>query len=143
MNPIIRNGIAVIAGFIAGSVVNLGILQLGSLVIPPPEGVDVDSMSSISAGMEQGLYRFQHFITPFLAHALGTLAGAFVTCQLAASAREALTWSMGALFLLGGIFAATLIPAPTWFIVTDLSLAYLPMAWLAIRLSRRRSPGAS
>jgi hypothetical protein len=138
LKPIISNILAFIAGFLIGSVVNLGIVELGSIVVPAPEGVDVSSISSISSAMEQGLYELHHFVPPFIAHAAGTLVGAIVAYRLAASANAALAWGIGALFLLGGIFAAVAIPAPTWFIATDVLLAYLPMAWLAIRLS---SPG--
>ena len=137
MNPIVRNILAFVAGFITGSAVNIGIIQLGSIIIPPPAGVDASDLSSISTAMDQGLYQFHHFITPWLAHALGTLVGAIVTCRLAVSARTALTWAIGVLFLVGGITAARLLPAPTWFVVADLLFAYLPMAWLAIRLSGR------
>jgi len=42
----------------------------------------------------------------------------------------ALAWVVGALGLAGGIAAARMIPAPTWFVVLDLVVAYLPMAWL-------------
>ena len=138
MHATIRNTLAFIAGFLVGSVVNFGLVQLGSIVVPAPEGVDVSSISSISSAMEQGLYETHHFIPPFIAHAVGTLVGAIVAYRLAASANAALAWGIGALFLLGGIYAATAIPAPTWFVATDVLLAYLPMAWLAIRLS---SPG--
>ncbi len=143
MNNVLRNTLAFVAGFLVGSVVNFGIVTLGSNVVLPPAGVDVTSMESISTAMEQGLYEFHHFVPPFLAHAVGTLSGAVVTYRLAASARERLTWGIGALFLLGGIFAAAAIPAPTWFIATDVVFAYLPMAWLATRLGGRRDDGGT
>ena len=142
MNPIVRNILAFVAGFVVGSAVNIGIIQIGSAVIPPPSGVDATDMASINAAMDQGLYQFHHFITPWLAHALGTLAGALVVYRFAASAREVLTWGLGTLFLVGGIAAARMIPAPGWFIAIDLVFAYLPMAWLAIRLGAQRDAAA-
>jgi hypothetical protein len=39
--------------------------------------------------------------------------------------------------LLGGIMNAFQIPAPTWFLVVDLLLAYIPMGWLAARLVKK------
>jgi hypothetical protein len=41
------------------------------------------------------------------------------------------------LFLLGGISMAFLVSDPLWFIVLDLTTAYLPPVWLALRLIRR------
>lgn len=35
MNPILRNILAVVAGIIAGSAVNMGIIMLSSSIIPP------------------------------------------------------------------------------------------------------------
>ena len=140
MNRHLRNALAFVAGFVVGSIVNMAIVQLGSIVVPPPGGVDVNSVESISPAMAQGLYEFRHFVPPFLAHAVGTLVAATVTFQLAATAKSALTWGIGALFLLGGIVAATLIPAPGWFVAADLLLAYLPMAWLAMRFRTDGAP---
>lgn len=78
-----------------------------------------------------------HFVFPFLAHALGTLVGALVAFRLAASRAQALAYAVGAFFLVGGIAAANMIPAPTWFVALDLVAAYLPMAWLGTTLARR------
>ena len=74
---------------------------------------------------------------PFLAHALGTLAGAFITTKVAANNHFRLALLVGVLFLAGGIAAANMIPAPTWFIALDLIGAYLPMAWLGNKLGNR------
>ena len=41
---------------------------------------------------------------------------------------------VGAFYLLGGIAASSMIPAPLWFIALDLVVAYIPMAWLALKL---------
>ena len=76
MNPIIRNVLAVIAGLIVGSIVNMGIIAISGSIIPPPEGADVTTMEGLKATMH--LFEPRHFIFPFLAHALGTLAGAII-----------------------------------------------------------------
>ena len=48
---------------------------------------------------------------------------------------------IGAFFLLGGIVASFIIPAPTWFVITDIVIAYIPMAWIggiiALKLSKQ------
>ena len=81
---------------------------------------------------------------PFLAHAVGTLAGALAAYLIAASHRARIAYAIGALFLCGGVAASFMIPAPAWFIALDLLAAYIPMAWLAVRIAPRgtRAPSA-
>lgn len=134
MHTTIRNVLAVVAGFIGGSVVNFALIMLSPYLIPPPEGVDVMSAESIRANLD--LFRPINFLFPFLAHALGTLAGAVLAGLIAASRRTVIVYVMGGMFLLGGISAVLTIPAPGWFVAVDLLLAYLPMAWLATLLLR-------
>lgn len=128
----LRNVLAIIAGFIAGGLVNSAIITLGPSIIPPPPGVDVSSAASLQQSIH--LFEPRHFVTPFLAHALGTLAGALVAYVVAASHKARLAYVIGMLFLAGGIAASFMIPAPVWFIALDLVVAYLPMAWLATRI---------
>lgn len=132
MNHLFWNILAVLLGVILGGVVNMALIVSGPMIIPPPDGVDVTSVESIAASIH--LFEPRHFLFPFLAHALGTLAGAVITLLLSKTHRHTLAYGVGALFLLGGITNAASIPAPTWFIALDLIVAYLPMAWLAIQL---------
>lgn len=131
MNPILRNILAVVAGWILGSIVNMGLIQLGYLAIPI-QGVDTSDMEALARAMP-GL-DFKYFIFPFLAHALGTLVGAYVAALIAVKHKMWLALGVGLLFFLGGIWASTMLPAPTWFIVADLVIAYFPMAWLGAKL---------
>ncbi len=136
MHPILRNILALVAGIIIGSMVNMGLIKLGASLFPPPPGVDVNNIESINQHI--GQYSTVQMLMPFLAHALGTLAGAFVAARLAVSGH--MTWALviGALFLFGGIMAVRMIPnAPLWFDVLDLVVAYIPMAWLGARWGRR------
>lgn len=135
MNSKIRNVLAVIVGLIAGSAVNMGLVMVGAQIIPPPAGVDVTNVESIKASIH--LFEFKHFIVPFLAHALGTLVGAYVTVIIAATYRMMLGLVIGVLFLLGGITNAFMLPSPAWFVVVDLVGAYIPMAWIGTRLTKK------
>ena len=72
---------------------------------------------------------------PFLAHALGTFAGAYLSSLLSANNKMRIALSIGGIFLSGGLMAAYMIPAPIWFVAADLMLAYLPMAYLAGRIA--------
>lgn len=78
-----------------GGGVNMALIILGPSLIPPPAGVDVNSAESLGKAMH--LFEPRHFIMPFLAHAVGTLAGALA--------------------------------------------AYLPMAWVGIRMETRVKQG--
>ena len=135
MNPILRNILAVIAGAVIGSVVNMGIINISGSIIPPPEGTDTSTMEGLKSAMQ--LFETKHFIFPFLAHALGTFVGAFLAALIAATHKMKFALGIGAFFLIGGITNAFMLPAPTWFIVLDLAAAYLPMAWLGGKMTRR------
>ncbi len=121
---------AVVAGLVTGSLVNMALVIIGPVVVPPPPGVDMTDMASLEASMQ--LLGPQHFVFPLLAHALGTLVGATVCFILAGRNPRLLSVGVGVFFFLGGISVSRMIPAPTWFVVVDLVFAYLPMAGLAI-----------
>jgi len=131
----LRNVLAVVAGFAVGSAVNMALITLGPSLIPPPAGADLSNAEGLRRAMP--LFQPRHFVMPFLAHALGTLAGAMATYMIAATYRVQLAYLIGALFLCGGVAASFMIPAPAWFIALDLLGAYLPMAWVGIQLGRR------
>ena len=130
---ILRNILAVIAGATIGSIINMGIIELGPLIISNPEGFDNSTMEKLAETMH--LLGPANFITVFLAHGLGTLAGAFVAAKIAASKQQVFAMVMGAWFLIGGIAAVYMFPAPTWYNIVDLALAYIPMAWIGWKLA--------
>lgn len=135
MPIILRNLLALLAGIAVGGGVNMSLIVLGPSLIPPPAGVDVTNAESFRAAMH--LFEPRHFIVPFSAHALGTLAGALVGCLLAATHKAAISYGIGAVFLFGGVAASFMIPAPVWFVVLDLVVAYIPMAWIGLRIGNR------
>jgi len=128
MHPIIRNIIAVVAGVVLGSIVNMGIVMISGSIVPPPEGADVSTME----GLRNSMHLFQpiHFLFPFLAHAIGTLIGAFLTAIIAAKNKIILALLIGVFFLAGGIYSVVGLPSPLWFTIVDLVGAYIPMAWI-------------
>lgn len=134
MNTTVKNIIAVLLGVIVGMIANMGIIMLSSSIIPPPEGVDNTTMEGLKAGMH--LFEAKHYIMPFLAHALGTLVGAFTTAKLAANNRLKFAIAIGVFFLLGGITNIFMLPSPIWFTVLDLGLAYIPMSIIAYKLAK-------
>lgn len=134
MPTLARNVLAVIAGIVAGSLVNMALIMVSPSVVPPPAGVDVNDPESLRRSIH--LFDPRHFLMPFLAHALGTLAGSLAAFLAAATHRTQLAFVIGAVFLCGGVAATFMIPAPAWFLALDLLAAYLPMAWLGVRIGR-------
>ena len=139
MPKLLRNVLAVVAGIVIGGVVNMILITLSPLLIPPPKGVDVSNSEGLIKAMP--LLKPQHFIMPFLAHAVGTLAGALAAYLIAASYKAHIAYAIGVLFLCGGVAASFMIPAPIWFKALDLVVAYLPMAWLGILIGTRMQQG--
>ena len=118
----------------------MALIMLGPVVIAPPEGIDMTSAEGLSASMH--LLQPKHFVMPFAAHAAGTLVGALVGSAIAVSHRSVIVYAIGIVFLGGGIAASFMIPAPTWFVVLDLAVAYLPMAHLGLFIANRLRRGA-
>ncbi|RSK39093.1 hypothetical protein [Mangrovimonas spongiae] len=137
MNTTLRSILAIIAGIVIGGIVNMGIITISGSIIPPPEGADLSTAEGIKAAAD--LLEAKHYIMPFLAHAIGTLVGALITAKIVTKSKFAYAMFIGVFFLLGGISAAFMIPAPTWFIILDLAAAYIPMAWLGYKLVEKNN----
>ncbi len=133
MNPVLRNVLVVIAGIAVGFIVNMGLVTIGPNIIPPPEGVNPTDMESLKNNIH--LFQPKHFIFPFLAHAIGTLAGAYFAARLAASHHMKLALGVGGVFFLLGIIVNVMIPGPTWFKILDIAAAYIPMGWLGGKMA--------
>ncbi len=138
MNPIAKNILAAIVGFVVGSLVNIGLVNIGPAVVPLPDGADVSTMESLRDSMK--LFAPVNFIVPFLAHALGTLTGAFIAAKIAVSHHMKFAIGIGVCFMIGGVTAASMLGGPVWFIVSDLLLAYIPMGFLGGMLAGGRRP---
>ena len=139
MKQVIRLILAVVAGLVIGSLVNMGLILASGHVIPPPAGVDVTTAEGLKASIH--LFEPRHFIFPFLAHGLGTFVGALVATVLTPGRTSGPAWVVGCAFLIGGIINVVMLPAPLWFCVLDLVVAYLPAAWLGHRVASHRAGG--
>ena len=137
MNKILKNILALVAGFLLGSAVNMGLIMISGSVIPPPAGVDNSTMEGLKEGMH--LFEVKHFIFPFLAHACGTFVGAFLVYLIAGSHQLKFALAIGCFFLLGGLINVFMLPTPLWFAIVDILVAYIPMAWIASLLAKRFS----
>ena len=134
MNRILKNVLAVIMGWLGGSLVNIGLIELGHKVFPIA-GVDLNDMDSLAALMPR--LDPAYFIFPFLAHALGTLVGALIAGRIATTHKMKFSLAIGGLFLLGGIMVNFMLPGPSWFALADILIAYIPMAWIGGKLAEK------
>ena len=141
MGRVIRLILAVVAGLVIGSVVNMSLIMISGSVIPPPAGANVTTTEGLKASLH--LFEPRHFIFPFLAHSLGTFVGALVATMLTPNRTSGPAYVVGFAFLLGGIASVYMLPAPLWFSALDLVAAYLPMAWLGHRLASRNAAKAA
>jgi len=132
---ILRNILAVIVGAVIGGIVNMAIVMIGPALVPPPAGADMTTVEGLTAAMP--MLEPKHFIAPFLAHAIGVLIGAIAAYFIAATSKSLCAYIVGVLFLIGGIAASFMIPAPLWFKALDIIVAYIPMAWLGILIASR------
>lgn len=133
MSTIPKNILAVVGGVVIGGLVNMGIITLGPKIIPLPDGVDMSDMDKFAENLQ--LFRPANFIAPWMAHALGTLVGAFFAAKIAATRKMTFAFGIGAFFLIGGITMVAMYGGPLWFIAADLFAAYLPMAYVAAVLA--------
>lgn len=136
MNPILRNVLAIVAGWLGGSVINMGLVMAGHSIFPI-EGVKPDDMEAF-ATIAPSLGP-KYMVFPFLAHALGTLAGAYIAYTIAANRKMRFAIAIGVFFLIGGIMVNIMIPAAMWFRVTDVIVAYIPMAYLGGMIGKKFS----
>lgn len=136
MNPVLKNVLAVIAGWLGGSFLNMTLVMLGTSVIPAI-GYDTTSMETMAATAH--VLEAKHYIFPFLAHALGTLLGGFIAAKIAATKAKGMALIVGAIFFLGGLTAGLMMSPPMWMMVGDLALAYFPMAYLGWILAGKKA----
>ena len=129
MKTIFINILVLLGGCIFGSAVNMGLIITGNQLMPMTDGMNP---------MDATMWEIKYFLFPFLAHAIGTLVGAFIVARYAASHHIILAICIGIFFLLGGISMVFIMPAPLWFIVIDLLFAYVPMGWLGWKLTGQK-----
>lgn len=135
MNTILRNLLAIVAGVVIGSIVNMMFITISSSIIPPPDGADVTTTEGLKASMH--MFEPKHFVFPFLAHAIGTLVGACITTWLVKGQKLSFAFIIAVFFLAGGVASVFMLPSPMWYTILDLTIAYIPMAYLGGKLGLR------
>ena len=134
---ILKNILAVVISLIIGGMVNISIIMISGSVIPPPAGANLTTMEGLQTAMP--LMEPKHFLMPFLAHAFGTLVGAFIAAKIATNNKMTFAIVIGCCFLVGGIMNIFMLPSPVWFTIVDLGFAYIPIAYLGGKIVLRKS----
>ena len=127
MHPILRNILAVVLGILVCMIANGAIITLGSILFPYE--LDINNMKDVK--------EIKPFVTPFLAHSLPSLLGAFVGVKIASSDKLRIALIVAVVHFAGGLYMVLNFPAPTWFSILDLAVAYLPMGYLGWKLAGR------
>ena len=136
----LRNFFALLTGLLIGSGLNMFVVQVNMLLLfPVPDNIDMSDPAEFNVYMS-GLPATAFAVAMF-AHLLQSFVGGWVTARLSGSYPFFLALLIGALSLIGGLNAMSLIDGPDWMIV-ELPL-YLVVAgfagWLEVK---RRSRGA-
>ena len=130
-----RNIGAVIAGLIVGSIVNMALVLLNTLVLyPMPEGTDMYDPEQMNAYI--ATLPATAFLVVLVAHLGQSFVGGWVAARLGASHVMHLAMIVGVLTMLGGIYNLTQVDHPAWLYV-EIPL-YLVVAWFAGRIEQKR-----
>lgn len=116
--------------------INMAIVMLSSTIISPPAGTDTSTIEGLKKALP--LFTPKHFLFPFLAHALGTFFGALFAYKFSNKNPKLIAMLVGFIFLIFGSINVYTLPAPMWFNALDLVGAYIPMAYLALFVSKKK-----
>ncbi len=138
MRAAIRSIAAVVAGFIAASIVMMLIEALNGRVIYPDlgraaEGLkDREAVRALLATAPVGA-----FLVVIAGWILGAVAGGWTAARLATRAKIGHGLALGALLTLAGVANNFAIPPPLWFWIASLAVL-MPAAYLGARLAPAR-----
>ena len=132
MRVFLRIILSLALGILSGSAINILLIIVGSYIVSTPESFDP---------MNAQDWTVLFFIFPFFAHSLGTLVGSFVAAKASKNYHISISLMVGVWFLFGGIYMATIIPAPLWFETLDIAVCYIPMAYIGWKLNKRGEQG--
>jgi hypothetical protein len=135
---ILRSIGAVIAGFVAASIVMMIVESINGRVLYPglakaAEGVtDREAIRAIFAGAPIG-----SLLVVIAGWALGSVVGGWLTARVAGRSGATHGLVLGALLTCAGVANNLLLPPPTWFWVASL-IVLLPCTWFGATLAARR-----
>ena len=138
-----RQGLGTAVGVVAGIVVAWLVIVLSQLLsaalYPPPPGTDLTDPAVLAACTVNGAVpKVTAMACVIAGYALAALLGGWVAARIARAHPRIAAMVVGGMVLLGVILNYTMIPHPTWMLVSGVLLP-LPMAWLGARLAGRRA----
>ena len=138
MRSALRSIAAVVAGFMAASIVMMIIETVNGRVLYPElakaaDGVtDRETIRALLATAPVGA-----FLVVIAGWILGGVAGGWVTARLAAQATAGHGLVLGALLTLAGVANNLMVPPPLWFWIASL-VVLMPAAYVGARLAPAR-----
>lgn len=133
---IFKRTLVILLSIFIGAQVNGAFLTIGTYLIPPPEGFNLNTMDGLKAAVP--FLEAKHYLFPFFAHAIGTLISAVLITRFLKTQQFVFAMMAGVLFLIAGISMVIMLPGtPIWFILVDLIGAYIPMAYLGNKIASR------
>ena len=138
MRSALRSIAAVVAGFIAASIVMIIIETINGRVLYPElakaaHGVtDRETIRTLLAAAPVG-----PFLVVIAGWILGGVAGGWATARVAAQATAGHGVVLGALLTLAGVANNLMIPPPLWFWIASL-VVLMPAAYMGARLAPER-----
>ncbi len=129
---------------VAGIVVAWLVITLSQLLsaalYPPPPGTDLTDPAALADFINTAPVTAMACV--IAGYALAALLGGWVAARISRRHPRLAALIVGALVLLGVVLNYTMIPHPTWMLVSGVLLP-VPMAWLGTRLARPgRTPAA-
>lgn len=137
----VRNILALVVGFLVLFSVVTSILAVGSLLFPPPAGLDLATPDPAALEEYTATLPPAGWLLPLLGEVLGAFLGAWTAGSLAASHSVRFAGAIVGLAVAGSLMNWFAFPHPTWFVVGQL-VAYPLAFWAAARLLRRRNGSA-
>ena len=138
MRSALRSSAAVVAGFIAASIVMMIVETINGRVLYPEvakaaDGVtDRETIRALLATAPVGA-----FLIVIAGWILGSVTGGWATARLAAQATAGHGLVLGALLTLAGVANNLMVPPPMWFWIASL-VVLMPAAYIGARLAPER-----
>ena len=139
MGKAFRSILAVIAGFVAASIVMMIVEMINGHVLYPELGntaegmTDKEAIKALMASAPIGA-----FLVVLFGWVLGSLVGGFAAARIGSNAPLAHALILGVLLTLAGIANNLMLPPPMWFWVISL-LVFLPAAYAGAKLAPAKS----
>jgi hypothetical protein len=129
----IRKILAFLLGGIAGGVFNMALITVSHAVYPLPAGIDPKDFEALRAHVEANGMPTGALMIVLVAHVGGSFVSGLVCGLIAMRSWYVAAAILGIFWTCGGITMLMMMPAPTWFAVTDV-LLYVPCALLGVKL---------